>query len=50
MVAKVNTVIRLGSHIFAKVTRPGDSEVTFLVFESSCPVYQFNYSEVDTIR
>jgi len=24
------------SHLFVKVTRPGDSEVTFSVFESSC--------------
>jgi len=26
----------LGSHLFVKVPRPGDSEVTFVVFESSC--------------
>jgi len=25
----------LGIHLFVKVPRPGDSEVTFLVFESS---------------
>jgi len=33
----------LGTHLFIKVPRPGDSEVTFSVFESSChlllPVY-----------
>jgi len=27
---------RLGTHLFVKVSRPGDSEVTFAVFESSC--------------
>jgi len=26
----------LGTHLFVKVTRAGDSEVTFVVFESSC--------------
>jgi len=26
----------LSTHLFVKVTRPGDSEVTFAVFESSC--------------
>jgi len=26
----------LGTHLFVKITRPGDSEVTFSVFESSC--------------
>jgi len=26
----------LGPHLFVKVPRPGDSEVTFPVFESSC--------------
>jgi len=26
----------LGTHLFVKVPRPGDSEVTFSVFESSC--------------
>jgi len=26
----------LGTHLFVKVPRPGDSEVTLLVFESSC--------------
>jgi len=29
-------VLVLGTHSFVKVPRPGDSEVTFLVFESSC--------------
>jgi len=28
--------IGLGPHLFVKVTRPGDSEVTIAVFESSC--------------
>jgi len=27
---------RLSTHLFVKVPRPGDSEVTFSVFESSC--------------
>jgi len=26
----------LGTHLFVKVPRPGDSEVTFSVFESNC--------------
>jgi len=26
----------LGTHLFVKVPQPGDSEVTFSVFESSC--------------
>jgi len=26
----------LGTHLFVKVPRPGDSEDTFSVFESSC--------------
>jgi len=26
----------LGTHLFAKVLRPGDSQGTFSVFESSC--------------
>jgi len=26
----------LGTHLFVKVPRPGDSEVTFSLFESSC--------------
>jgi len=31
----------LETHLFVKVSRPGDSEVTFSVFESSChlPAY-----------
>jgi len=29
---------RLGTHLFVKVPRPGNSEVTFSVFESSCQV------------
>jgi len=28
----------LGTHIFVKVSRPGNSEVTFSVFESSCHI------------
>jgi len=32
---------RLGIHLFVKVPRPGDSEVTFSVFESSCHQRQF---------
>jgi len=37
--------IGLGPHLFVKVPRPGDSEVTFAVFESSfdhtrIPVYK----------
>jgi len=29
------TSIALGAHLFVKLPRPGDSEVTFLVFELS---------------
>jgi len=35
----------LGIHLFVKVPRPGDSEVTFLVFES-----QSNHSKVEAIQ
>jgi len=28
--------IGLGPHLFVKMPRPGDSEMTFAVFESSC--------------
>jgi len=28
--------IGIGAHLFVKVPRPGDSEVIFSVFESSC--------------
>jgi len=30
--------LSLGPHLFLKVLRPGDSEVTFSVFKSSCPL------------
>jgi len=29
-------ILSLGPHLFVKVPRPGDSEVSFAVFESSC--------------
>jgi len=29
-------VLDLGPHLFVKVLRPEDSEVTFSIFESSC--------------
>jgi len=28
----------LGTHLFVKVPRPGDSEGTFAIFMSSCPL------------
>jgi len=31
-----STLLGLGTHLFVKVPRPGDNEVTFSVFESSC--------------
>jgi len=31
-----NDMVSLGTHLFVKVSRPGDSELTFAVFESSC--------------
>jgi len=43
-------VITCGTHLFVKVPRSGDSEVTFSVFESSCHCYyQFNHSKVEAI-
>jgi len=46
--------VGLGTHLFVKVPRPGDSEVTFSVFESSCRqaatcYYQSNHSKVEAI-
>jgi len=32
----MNVIIGSGSNLFVKVPRPGYSEVTFSVFESSC--------------
>jgi len=29
-------IVGLGTHLFVKVPRPGDSKVTFSVIESSC--------------
>jgi len=29
-------VLGIGTHLFVKVPRPGESEVTFLIFESTC--------------
>jgi len=34
--AGVSRNLGLGTHLFVKVPRPGDSKMTFLVFESSC--------------
>jgi len=31
--------VGLGTHLFVKVPRPGDSEWTFSVFESSCRLF-----------
>jgi len=36
-----------GAHLFVKVPRPGDTEETFWVFESSC--HQSNRSNVEAI-
>jgi len=33
---RVNNGVGLGNRLFVKVTRPGDSEGTFAVIESSC--------------
>jgi len=33
--AKTHFAVDLGTNLFVKVPRPGDSEVTFSVFESS---------------
>jgi len=32
----ITSGLGLGTHLFPKIPRPGDSEVTFAVFESSC--------------
>jgi len=40
-------ILGLGTHLFVKVPRPGDSEVTFSVFESR--YYQSNHSKVEAI-
>jgi len=47
-----HTPLGLGTHLFVKVPRPGDSEVTFSVFESSQAAtcyYQSNHSKVEAI-
>jgi len=36
MVSQFEYRFGLGTHLFVKVPRPGDSEVTFAVCESSC--------------
>jgi len=33
---QINVGLGLGTHLFVKVPRPGDSERTISVFESSC--------------
>jgi len=39
----------IGTHLFVKVPRPGDSEGTFLVvFESSCHLFQSNHTKLET--
>jgi len=52
------SIIGLNTHLFDKVPRPGVSEGTFLVFESSCHLllpeaatcyYQSNHSKVEAI-
>jgi len=40
----------LGTHLFVKVPRPGDSEGTFSVFSQAATCYyQSNHSKVETI-
>jgi len=34
--ASVVNFLGTGTHLFVKVSRPGDSQVTFSVIESSC--------------
>jgi len=34
----------LGTHLFVKVPRPGDSEVTFWPSSQAATCYQFNHS------
>jgi len=36
--------VGLSTHLFVKVPRPGDSEVTFLVFDSLSQADQSNHS------
>jgi len=38
-------------HLFVKVPRPGDSEGTFSVFESSCQLLLlYDHSEIEATR
>jgi len=32
----MSCILGLGTHLFVKIPRPGGSEITFSVFESSC--------------
>jgi len=42
-----NTSLGLGTHLFVKLPRPKDSEVTFSVFEQAVTCYyQSNHSKV----
>jgi len=44
-----NHRLGLGTHLFVKVHRPGDSKETFSVFESSYHLLQSNHSKVEVI-
>jgi len=37
------------AHLFVKVPRPGDSEGTFSVFESSCHLSVFNAGYIEQV-
>jgi len=41
--------IGLGTHLFVKVPRPGDSEVTFSSSQAATCCYQSNHSKVEAI-
>jgi len=51
-VLAIQNRFRYGTHLFVKIPRPRDSEVTFSVFELSCHLllqYKSNYSKVQAI-
>jgi len=48
--AALNKILGLGTHLFVKVLRPGDSEVTFLFSSQAVTCYnQSNHSLVEAI-
>jgi len=44
-----NNTLGLGTHLFVKVPRPGDSEVTFSVFESSFRFSTLHFAKIENL-